>query len=159
MGRYWATNSNFFAQCLLIFLLVNTEFKHSSCREHIIRPLLESSTCPQNSTSCLTLSQFATNSSQNESNTSLVFLPGNHTLEILLLAHGHNFSMSKYVQENETVFVKCTSQLGRFDISMTAHVTIMGLNFIGCGNNQISHVTRLTIADSTFQDVETKTQF
>ena len=144
------------SQCLLLSLLaVYAAFKHGSCTEHHIRPSLDHP-CPQNSSSCLTLSQFAANSSHNETDLSLAFLPGNHTLELLVLqlAHGHNFSMSKYAEENETVFVKCTSQLGRFDVSITAHVTIKGLNFINCGNIRVSQVTWLTIIDSTFQNVE-----
>ena len=146
------------SQCLLLSLLaVYAAFKHGSCTEHHIRPSLDRP-CPQNSSSCLTLSQFAANSSHNETDLSLAFLPGNHTLElsVLRLAHGHNFSMSKYAQENETVFVKCRSHLGRFDISMTTSVSIKGLNFINCGNIRVSQVTWLTIIDSTFQDAEHK---
>ena len=154
MSRHCLTLS----QCLLLSLLVvYAVFRLSSCTEHHIRPSLDRP-CPRNSSSCLTLSQFAANSSHNETDVSLAFLPGNHTLElsVLRLAHGHNFSMSKYAQENETVFVKCTSQLGRFDVSITAHVTIKGLNFINCGNIRVSQVTWLTIIDSTFQDAEHK---
>ena len=109
---------------------------------------------PQNASSCLTLSQFATNSSDNETDISLLFLPGNHTLDQeLLLAHGHNFSMStsKYAKDNETVLVECNSQLGRLDVSETTYVSIKSLTFIGCGGNRVSQVTWLTIADSTFQ--------
>ena len=119
---------------------------------HYITP-----SCPQNASSCLTLSQLAANSSNNETDVSLLFLPGYHTLDReLLLAHGHNFSMIKYSKDNETVFVECNSQLGRFNISEVTYVSIKSLTFIGCGGNRVFQVTWLTIADSTFQGVEDK---
>ena len=144
----------FLAQFLLLFLLAYADFMYS--KVHYITPSLDSP-CPQYASSCLTLSQFAANSSHNETDVSLLFLGGNHTLDReLLLAHGHNFSMSKYAKDNETVFVKCNSQLGRFDICETRYVSIKNLTFIGCGCNRVSKVTRLTIADSTFQKVQEK---
>ena len=147
-------SSYFLAQSLLLCLLVYAGFTHS--KVHYIRSSLDSP-CPQNASSCLTLSQFAANSSHNETDISLLFLPGNHTLDQeLLLAHGHNFSMSKYVKDNETVFVECISQLGKFNISEATSVSIKSLHFIGCGSNRVSQVTRLTIADSIFQDVKDK---
>ena len=72
------------------------------------------------------------------------------------MAHGHNFSMSKYAKDNETVFVKCNSQLGRFNISETTYVFIKSLYFIGCGSNRVSWVALFTLADSTFQGVENR---
>ena len=145
-------SSHFLAQSLLLCLLVYADFTYS--KVHYIRPSLDSP-CPQNASSCLTLSQFAANSSHNETDISLLFLPGNHTLSReLLLAHGHNFSMSKYEKDNERVFVQCISQLGRFNISEATSVSIKCLHFIGCGSNRVSQVIRLTIADSIFQDVE-----
>ena len=136
---------------LLLFLLAYADFTYS--KVHYITPSLDSP-CSQYASSCLTLSQFVANSSDNETDVSLLFLPGYHTLDReLLLAHGHNFSMSKYAKDNETVFVECNSQLGRFDISETTYVSIKSLTFIGCGGNRVSQVTSLIIADSTFQEV------
>ena len=143
---------HFLAQSLLLFLSVYVEFTYS--KVHYITPSLDSP-CPQNASSCLTLSKFAANSSHKETDISLLFLPGNHTLDQeLLLAHGHNFSMSMYAQDNETVFIECTSQFVRFDISEAISVSMKGLDFIGCGSNRVFQVTQLTIADSTFQGVE-----
>ena len=144
---------SFLAQFLLLFLL--TYYADSTYSEvHYITPSLDSP-CPQYASPCITLSQFAANSSDNETNVSLLFLPGHHTLDQeLLLAHGHNFSMSKCAKDNETVFVKCISQLGRFDISEITSVSIKGLYFIGCSSNRVSQVIWLTIADSSFQGVQ-----
>ena len=110
--------------------------------------------CPQNS-SCLTLSQFAAYSSYIEMDTTLLFLPGNHTLNReLLVAQVNNFSMTKDGVGNETIFVECSTRSGRFHISETASVSINGLHFIGCGSNNISQVNWLTITSSTFQGVQ-----
>ena len=142
-------SSHFLAQSLLLCLLVYADFTYS--KVHYIRPSLDSP-CPQNTSSRLTLSQFAANSSHNEKYTTLLFLPGNHTLDQeLLLAHGHNFSMSKYEKDNECVPVECVGQLGRFNISEATSVSIKSLYFIGCGSNRVSQVT---IADDIFKYVE-----
>ena len=146
--------NHYLAQLLLLFLSECADFTYS--KVHYITPSLDGP-CPQYASSCLTLSQFASNSSHNETDVSLLFLEGNHTLDQeLLLAHGHNFSMCKYANDNETVFVKCNNQLGRFEISETTYVSIKSLTFIGCGGNRVSQVTRLTISNSTFQEVQEK---
>ena len=142
--------SHYLAQYLLVLLLVCAGTTYSEV--HHITPSLDGP-CPQN-TSCLTLSQFAANSSYNETNISLLFLPGNHTLDReLMLTHGNNFSMTKDGLDNETVYVKCSSQSARFCISDTISATIKDLHFIGCGDNKVSHVSWLTISGTTFQGV------
>ena len=77
-------SSHFLAQSLLLCLLVYADFAYSEV--HYIRPSLDRP-CPQNASSCLTLSQFAANSSHNETDISLLFLRGNHTLDRELLIH------------------------------------------------------------------------
>ena len=145
-------SGHFLAQSLLLLLLVYADFTYS--KVHYITPSLDVP-CHHNVTSCLTLSQFAGNSSHNETDLSLLFLQGNHMLDQeLFLAHGHNFSMTKYAQDDKKVFVECTSQLGRFDISEVIYVSIEDLHFIGCGSNRVSQVTWLAIEDSFFQDVQ-----
>ena len=145
-------SSHWLALFLLQFLLAYADFTYS--KVHYITPSLDSP-CPQYASSCFTLSQFAANSSHNETDVSLLFLPGNHTLDQeLLLANGHNFSMSKYAKSNETVYVECISHFGKFDISETTSVSINCLYFIDCSNTRISKVTWLTITDSTFQGVK-----
>ena len=144
--------SHFLAEFLLLFLLAHVDSMYS--KVYYITHSLDSS-CLQNASSCLTLSQFAANFSHNETDVSLLFLPGNHTLDQeLLLAHGYNFSMSKYAKDNETVYVECISHFGKFDISETNSVSINCLYFIGCSNTRVSKVTWLTITDSTIQGVK-----
>ena len=62
--------------------------------------------------------------------------------------------MSKYDKGSEHVFIECISQLGKFNIIEATSISIKSLHFIGCGSNIVSQVTRLTIADSIFRDVE-----
>ena len=145
-------SGHFLAQFSLLFLLVYADTVFS--KVHYITPSLDGP-CPQNS-SCLTLSQFAANSSYIERDTCLLFLPGNHTLdrELLLADQVNNFSMTKDGVGNETVFVECSTRSGRFHISKTASVSINGLHFIGCGSNNVSQVNWLTITSSTFQGVQ-----
>ena len=144
-------SGHFLAQFSLLFLLVYADTVFS--KVHYITPSLDGP-CPQNS-SCLTLSQFAANSSYIETDTSLLFLPGNHTLDReLLLAQLNNFSMTKDGVGNETIFVKCSTHSRRFHIRETTSVSIHGLHFIGCGSNNVFQVNWLTITSSTFQGVQ-----
>ena len=144
-------SGRFLAQFSLLFLLVYADTVYS--KVHYITPSLDGP-CPQNS-SCLTLSQFAANPSYIERDTTLLFLPGNHTLNReLLLAQVNNFSMTKDGIGNETIFVECSTRSGRFHISETTSVSINGLHFIGCGSNKVSQVKWLTITSSTFQGVQ-----
>ena len=146
-------SGHFLVQLLLLFLLLVYADTVYSKEVHYITPSL-GGPCPPNS-SCLTLSQFAANSSYVEMDTSLLFLPGNHTLDReLLLAQVNNFSMTKDGVGNETVFVECSTCSGRFHISETTFVSINGLHFIGCGSNNVSQINWLTITSSTFQGVQ-----
>ena len=135
----------------LFMLFMQFDFTYS--KVHYITPS-PNGPCPQKF-SCLTLSQFAVDSSYNESDVSLFLLPGNHTLDReLLLAHRDNVSLSKDGAENETeVFVECFNQSARLYISGTTSATIKDLNFIGCVDNKVSHVSWLTISGTTFQGV------
>ena len=143
--------SHSLARVLLVILLVYVEFTYT--KVHYITPLPDGP-CPQKS-ACITLSQFAANSNHNETDISLLFLPGNHTLDgELFLSQVNHLSMTKDGLDNETVFVECSSYSGRFHISETTSFSIMDLNFIGCGCNNVSHVKRLTITRSTFQGVQ-----
>ena len=92
-----------------------------------------------------------------DTDTSLLFLPGNHVLDReLLLAHVNSFSMTKDGLDNETTFVYCLKNFGRFHISETLSVSISKPKFIGCGDNIVSQVKWLTVTGSTFQGVQDK---
>ena len=109
---------------------------------------------------CLTLSQFAEEYKSNGSDVSdtdisLIFLPGNHSLdEELCLSAANNISMSRYTQDTETVFIECTGQLGMFNISDTMVISVSGLHFVGCSDNKVSYVELFTVDNTVFQGVE-----
>ena len=91
---------------------------------------------------CLTLSKFVEEYKSNSSDVSdtdisLIFLPGNHSLdEEVCLSAANNISMSRYTQDTETVFIECTGQLGMINISDTKAVSVSGLYFVGCSDNE-----------------------
>ena len=142
---------------LLLFLLVYADSAHSQVHYYITPSL--SVHCPTGD-ACLTLAQFAANSTSylgmhNETDISLSFLPGNHSLDReLYLSHADNFSMIKDIGGNGTVIVECGSRSGRFNISVTAFAMIKDLHFIGCGGNRVSQVEQLIVEDTIFEGVE-----
>ena len=136
----------------LVFLLEYTAFTNGRV-ELYITPSVDSS-CPQEP--CLTLSHFAADPSNyagNETNISLVFLPGNHTLEgELSLYAADDFSMES--QDNETVVIECANQSAMFSVSESIFVSIKGLHFLSCASNTITTVEELVVEDTIFQGVE-----
>ena len=102
---------------------------------------------------CLTLSQFAANSSYyHHSNTMLVFLPGTHYLikVNLTLSSVDNFAMKS---ENSTAQIKCTSY-SHFHFSESQCIYITNLELIGCGGNLVKDVESFVIQNTKFNGVE-----
>ena len=62
--------------------------------------------------------------------------------------------MAKDIGGNETVFVECGSQLGRFNISETTFATIKGLYFIGRSCNRVRQVEQFMVEDTIFEGME-----
>ena len=139
---------------LLLFLLVYADSANSQVH-YYITPLL-SVHCPGDP--CLTLPQLAANSASyigNETNISLFFLPGNHNLDgELSLSSAENFSITKVIGGNGTVFIECGSSSGRFNISETTFAMIKDLHFVGCGGNRVSQVKQFRVEDAIFEGVE-----
>ena len=138
-------------RCFHAFLtvfLVHANF--ASGHVHYITPSHNLS-CPQQP--CFTLSELAADSNLSRTtNVTLLLLPGNHHLNHeLVISDANNVSVTKL---GGSVFVRCTSQSGRFKISRTTTVSIKGLHFMGCGGNLVTQVNRLTIEDTIFQGIE-----
>ena len=140
--------------CYLIQLVLYAEFAYTHV--YYITPSSNASACPQNH--CLPLSEFAADSTSylgNQTNISLSFLPGNHSLDgELFLSQAAYFSVTKDIEGNGTVFIECGSQSGRFSISEMTFVVIKNLQFIGCSGNGVIQVEELVIEDTIFQGVE-----
>ena len=139
----------------LLFYLVCADSTNSQVHYYITPSL--NVPCPTGDP-CLTLVQFTTDSTSylgNETNISLSFLPGYHSIHReLSLSHADNFSMTKVTGGNGTVFVECGSQSGMFNISETKLAMIKDLHFIGCRGNGVSRVEQFIVEDTTFEGVE-----
>ena len=139
---------------LLLFLLVYADSANSQVHYYITPSL--SVHCPGDP--CLTLPQLAANSTSylgNETNVSLSFLPGNHSLYgELSLSNADSFSITKVIEGNGIVFVECGNQSGRFSISETTFAMIKDLHFVGCGGNRVSQVEQFRVEDTIFEGVE-----
>ena len=101
---------------------------------------------------CLTLAQFANNTSKYlDSNTTLIFKPGNHTLNSqLTISSVANISFIPYsISVTADINVACGS-LGRLDIYNVSFVSILGIKFVGCVGNRIISVRHLSIENSSF---------
>ena len=103
---------------------------------------------------CLTLSQFAQNSSSllsHTSNATLVFLNGNHRLET-------NFSVSSINRlhiitnafSGDAHTISCQNQVS-FHFENVTELWISGLMFVGCGSNMFSRIKSFVIENSTFE--------
>lgn len=108
---------------------------------HIV-PSSNNDLCPA---SCLTLSQFAKNSSSHlHVNTTLVFQPGIHHLTInLTLSLLYNFTMN-VERPLTTVEIKCT-RASRILLSSIQHIYISSLEFVGCEGNQVERVQQFVL--------------
>ena len=102
---------------------------------------------------CLTLSQFAANSTHYlHSNTTLVFPPGTHYLSKvnLTLSNVDNFVMKP---KNSTAQIKCTSY-SHFHFNESQFIYITNLEMIGCGGNQANYVESFVMKDAKFEGDE-----
>ena len=133
----------------LLFLLVGAVSAQSEIHYYITpSPDIP---CPEEP--CLTLSQFAANSSNCTGNVSLIFFPGNHILDSMLNVSGaDNFSMKP--RDNKLVTIECKSQSGQFVVYETTFSSIKRLHFNGCGGNTVTKAKQLVVEDTTFQGVE-----
>ena len=115
-----------------------------------------STACPQKP--CISLSQFANNSSIYASNTSnviLYFLPGHHSLDLeISVSNLENFTMTSYIRDDDIVVVECTSHSAKVSVSHTTYVLLRGwLYFAGCSCNKFLTVEQLMLQNVVFQDV------
>ena len=104
---------------------------------------------------CLTLSQFATNTSHYlHSNTTLIFLPGIHYLskDNLTLSNTDNFVMKSELLHSRAQ-IKCASH-SHFCFSQTQCIYITNLELIGCGGNQAKYVKNFVMKYTKFKGEE-----
>ena len=98
---------------------------------------------------CVTLSQFANNSSGYlRTNTTLHFLPGKQHLDSMILVENVNtFYMSS---RDGNVTIVCNHSSPRFEFHNVSVVHISGLTIIGCAGNKFTNINQLILEDSQF---------
>lgn len=120
--------------------LMSEEFKASPSAQIIINNL-------RYEDPCLSLSQLAHNVSKYlRANTTLIFLPGNHSLESELLTA--NVSVLTMFSINSSVMIIC-DHFGRFEFDNIGIVNISGLTFLGCTGSKFKSVDQLTLENSS----------
>ena len=132
--------------CFILFFAVTTSYLNISFGEEesdviYIRPM--NVQCP--SESCLTLSQFAQNTTVEHK--SVVFLPGDHNLDTEIVVA--NISMVFMIPNSSLVTIHCQN-MTYFKFYKIKYLLIMGLNFIGCTNNKVISVNQCVIQNSVF---------
>ena len=105
---------------------------------------------------CLTLKQLASDTVSIKDNTTLVFLPGNHTLMYdFTISDPIKLSMqvdSSLVQTKPTKGTKILCQRkAKFEFVNMKYLRVDGLHFIGCGNNGFYSIKQVLVHNSTFQ--------
>ena len=139
----------FLAICFVIYL----HLAHSTV--HQIKSSFDQD-CPTVKQICTTLSDFSTNlttdtNNDNESVT-LLFLPGNHTLESQL--RFTNVSSVAMVKSNTTivsqpVIITCHNDT-KFEFIEVNSLLVVGLTFVGCTGTKVEYVHTFTLKNSVF---------
>ena len=105
--------------------------------------------CPVEAlTPCHTLSEFAANCSSLSPNTTLILLPGNHSLDNQLIVRGINYFTIIAIN---TTMVVCNYG-SSIVITETQYVSITGMIFTGCNGSVLSVINEFVLENSTFSD-------
>ena len=128
---------------VLVLFLMNHD-AHSTTY-HV---LPSSDRCPTHMQPCLTLSQFGSNtSSYLQSNTTLVFQSGSHSLDKNVSVKGIvSFHLLNFNTQNASIICDDSS----LDLYNITSVHISRLKFIGCNGLRGESIYRLLIEDTTF---------
>ena len=133
---------------ILIFLCLGLQ----PCKSEVVY-VSQSPPCSVQSKACFSLKQLATNSSWVESNTTLIFLPGIHSLfsnSVLSLSNISYISLvsdSSIGQSQSRIVCQRNASFIFYNVS---HVWVNGLKFLGCKCSFVL-VKELSIKNSTFQ--------
>ena len=108
--------------------------------------------CPGEGVPCFTLSQYATKPSDYfASNTTLILLPGNHSLDLQLSIRSISFlSVDSNTTSHSVTSITC-NQSARFTFESINVVSMRGLVLFGCVNNEVTKVEQFTLEDCTFK--------
>ena len=101
---------------------------------------------------CMTLSSFAANTSNYlQSNTTLVLLPGNHTLcSNLIVKHINQLWLHSNTSDSLSTTIFCINHTIRFEFTNVSGILISGAKFSGCGGNRAELVANFTLINTIF---------
>ena len=118
-------------------------FQLTTCEQYCIIPSHDEA---QANSSCLTLNQFATSVSPNQSSVTVILEPGNHRLDVeFKVVSKSNFSI-----QSSGSTIMCESH-GRFNVRNVLNVHVTSVTFIGCEGNEFSVITsQLYLENSQF---------
>ena len=127
------------------------------CDNYHIKSSLDQA-CPSDNESCLTLSDFVSNftsTNYTESDLTLIFHSGNHTLDSDLSFHNiSSLTMAKksstLTSNNETEIIIVCNTYAHFEFESLKVVRIIRLKFVGCSRNKAKSVSQLIVEDSSF---------
>ena len=116
--------------------------------------------CPSDNENCLTLSEFAgnfTSTNYTESDMTLVFLSGNHTLDsdlsfynISSLTIMAKTSISTLTSKFESESIVVCNTSAHFEFESLKVIRITSLKFVGCARNTAKSVGHFLVEDSSF---------
>lgn len=131
---------------LLLLLLVCSGI---DCEVYYITPI-SNTPCPVQT--CLTLSQFAAHTtSYLSSNTTLIFLPGNHSLNFKCpISNVSNVVLTSTLPLSAVITCEHHNNSARFVFDAVSTINISGLIFIGCGGNKIRSTLELLVESCVF---------
>ena len=139
----------------IVKILFHVNFSQDLLDREALLYVTPSSGIPCPTKPCITLSHFAqTVSNWLSSNTTLIFLNGNHKLDLdLFISNISNFSMltnSTSESEGPAYTICCHHQMS-LKFENVTKLWIKGIYFIGYGNNSFTSVSNFMISNSTFQ--------
>ena len=110
--------------------------------------------CPESP--CLTLTQFAADSSKYlhaNSILTLVFMSTHYALNSTLVFRGVDSVLVQLSNSttSSSATIICNGKSGRLDFEYIQNVHISGLVFLGCGGNKVQSVSSFILEDSSFQ--------
>jgi len=151
-------------------LLLSTFSRCSAENVYCVRPTLAPNTscssCPHSDIPCATLSEYAQDAKQYfTSNTTMMFLPGNHTLDVnFTVANISRFTLCGQSSLSLVTTVVCSGEVG-FNIMSIFDFQIHSVSFTSCGRNfgspEVSKYALLLefiefaeLVNASFHDVE-----
>ena len=131
---------------LVAALLISTPSYCSAENVYCVTPNATScSSCPHNSTNCTTLSEYAQEAELYfTSNTTMVFLPGNHTLNVnITVANVSRLTMRREPTPGNRATIVCKESVGLSFTNMV-EFKIYSLAFTTC-SRLLNHATIVTV--------------